>query len=109
MQRVPILSRIAAIMCLAVAGTASLAQVAGVGGTPAAAGPAGAGQVPNLKDVYKGDFLIGTAVDFRSPTEFNERELEIIKTQFSVITPENSMKPQVHSAKDTWNWTVPDN
>jgi GH35 family endo-1,4-beta-xylanase len=65
--------------------------------------------VPSLKDIYAGDFLIGTAIDFRRPDEFNPRELEIIKSQFSIITPENSMKPQMQARPDQWNWTIADN
>jgi GH35 family endo-1,4-beta-xylanase len=66
-------------------------------------------ETPSLKDAYKNDFLIGTALDFRSPTEFNETELANIKSQFNVITPENSMKPGViHPAEDRWSWEVPD-
>src|SRR5207253_5150903 len=66
-------------------------------------------ETPSLKDAYKDDFLIGTALDFRSPSEFNEKELAIIKSQFNVITPENSMKPgNIHPQPDQWNWDMPD-
>jgi GH35 family endo-1,4-beta-xylanase len=62
---------------------------------------------PSLKDAYAKDFLIGTALDFRTPGEFNPAELAIIKSQFNVITPENSMKPaSIHPREDTWNWTT---
>ena len=64
---------------------------------------------PSLKDACKGIFLIGTALDFRSANEFNTTELELIKSQFNAITPENSMKPgPVHPQEDSWNWTQPD-
>jgi GH35 family endo-1,4-beta-xylanase len=64
---------------------------------------------PSMKDAYKGIFLIGTALDFRSATEFNDTELEIIKSQFNAMTPENSMKPgPVHPQENSWNWTQPD-
>jgi GH35 family endo-1,4-beta-xylanase len=77
---------------------------------PAQGVPAGNPPTPRLKDVYKDVFLVGTALDFRSPTEFNEVELDIIKSQFNIITPENSMKPgSIHPAEDRWNWTVADN
>jgi len=66
-------------------------------------------QTPSLKDAYKNAFLIGSALDFRRPDEFNSTELEIIKSHFNVLTPENSMKPgSVHPQEDTWNWTQPD-
>jgi GH35 family endo-1,4-beta-xylanase len=65
--------------------------------------------LPRLKDLYAKDFLIGTTLDFRSPDEFSPREMEIIKSQFDIITPENSMKPaQIHPAEKVWNWTVAD-
>ena len=62
-----------------------------------------------LKDAYKGVFRIGTALDFRRPDEFTPAEVDLITSQFSAITPENSMKPgPVHPQADTWNWTTPD-
>ena len=35
-------------------------------------------------------FLVGTAFDFRTPTEFTAAEREFLRSQFSAITPENS-------------------
>jgi GH35 family endo-1,4-beta-xylanase len=65
--------------------------------------------IPSLKDACKDVFLIGTALDFRTPTEFSAAELEIIKSQFNAMTPENSMKPgPVHPQENTWSWTQPD-
>ena len=62
-----------------------------------------------LKDAYRDVFLIGSALDFRRPDEFDATELELITAQFNVLTPENSMKPgPVHPQEDTWNWTQPD-
>jgi hypothetical protein len=58
-------------------------------------------QAPSLKETCKNTFLIGTALDFRSPDEFNSTELEIIKTQFNVITPENSMSLDVSILRRT--------
>jgi GH35 family endo-1,4-beta-xylanase len=64
---------------------------------------------PSMKDAYKGIFLVGTALDFRNATEFNDTELGIIKSQFNAMTPENSMKPaEVHPQENSWNWTRPD-
>ena len=64
---------------------------------------------PSLKDAYRNTFLIGAALDFRRPDEFNAAELELIKSQFNVLTPENSMKPaSVHPQEGTWNWTQAD-
>ena len=65
--------------------------------------------MPSLKEACKDIFLIGTALDFRTPNEFSETELNLIKTQFNAITPENSMKPgPVHPQESSWNWTPPD-
>jgi GH35 family endo-1,4-beta-xylanase len=65
--------------------------------------------VPMLKDIYAKDFLIGAAVDFRGFGGYSERELEIIKAQYNVLTPENSMKPgPIHPEEDRWDWTAPD-
>jgi GH35 family endo-1,4-beta-xylanase len=64
---------------------------------------------PSLKDACKDLFLIGTALDFRSANEFSPIELDLIKSQFNAITPENSMKPgPVHPQENSWNWTQPD-
>src|SRR3954454_10500041 len=64
---------------------------------------------PSLKDACRGAFLIGTALDFRMPDEFSVAELDLIKAQFNVITPENSMKPgPVHPQENSWNWTPPE-
>jgi GH35 family endo-1,4-beta-xylanase len=62
-----------------------------------------------MKDAYKDVFLIGTALDFRRPDEFDAAELQLITSQFSAMTPENSMKPgPIHPQEDTWNWTQAD-
>ncbi len=62
-----------------------------------------------LKDAYSGVFRIGAALDFRRPDEFTPAELELIKTHFNALTPENSMKPgPVHPEENEWNWTRPD-
>src|SRR6188768_1004130 len=42
---------------------------------------------PSLKDAYRNAFLIGAALDFRRPDEFNATEIELIKSQFNVLTP----------------------
>jgi len=85
-----------------------IAAIAAALAAPASEFLAQAG-TPSLKDACKGIFLIGTALDFRSANEFNTTELELIKSQFNAITPENSMKPgPVHPQEDSWNWTQPD-
>jgi endo-1,4-beta-xylanase len=101
--------------CVAV--TAVGVQVGSAAGPPSGA-PAPAGKptsesppppgLPKLKEIYEKDFLIGAALDFRGPG-YSPRELDIIKSQYNVLTPENSMKPaNVHPAEDRWNWTAAD-
>ena len=75
----------------------------------AAQTPAPTTQPVSLCATYRGDFLIGTAVDFTTTAPLTPVERDIIKTQFNVITPENSMKPgSIHSAEDRWNWAMAD-
>jgi GH35 family endo-1,4-beta-xylanase len=63
----------------------------------------------SLSAVYRDDFLIGTAIDFTQTSPLTPEELAIIKTQFNVVTPENSMKPSsIHPAEDRWNWEMAD-
>src|SRR5262245_28547229 len=65
--------------------------------------------VPSIKDACRDIFLIGTALDFRTANEFSPADLDLIKSQFNAITPENSMKPgPVHPQENSWNWTQPD-
>jgi GH35 family endo-1,4-beta-xylanase len=82
--------------------------LATVAALPALAVRTGAA-VPSLKDACRGLFLIGTAFDFRTPAEFTGAELDFIRSQFTAITPENSMKPgPVHPQEPSWNWTQAD-
>jgi GH35 family endo-1,4-beta-xylanase len=70
-------------------------------------GAAEAQEVPSLWEVYKNDFLIGTAID--RPNALNAREQEAIKKHFSALTPENSMKPQpIHPQENQYSWAGPD-
>src|SRR5688572_30273828 len=72
-------------------------------------GARAAAEIPSLREACKDLFLIGTALDFRTPNEFTPAELDLIKSQFNVITPENSMKPgPVHPQENSWNWTQPE-
>jgi endo-1,4-beta-xylanase len=53
---------------------------------------------PVLKDVFKGDFLIGAALNRSQFTESNSAEAALIKHQFNTISPENDLK---------WEFTQP--
>ena len=62
-----------------------------------------------LKDVFKGDFLMGTAVGAATFTENDIAKLNLITREFNSITAENEMKwERVHPDHDTWNWQIPD-
>lgn len=57
---------------------------------PVASGPPIQENLPNLKDVYKDDFLIGNIVN---PSSFDETRLKLLKKHYNVVTFENDMKP----------------
>jgi len=52
-------------------------------------------QLSNLKDVFKDDFLIGTAVNVNQIQETNPQLTEVEVTHFNAVTPENIMKAEV--------------
>ncbi len=57
----------------------------------------------NIKDAYKGLFLIGTAGDI--PRNYSDQELGLVQGNFNVVTPENCMKPaNIHPSADTWRF-----
>jgi hypothetical protein len=59
-----------------------------------------------LKDAFAGKFLIGAAGDLRG---YSDEELENIKANYDVITPENCMKPQpLHPGEDRYSWYTSD-
>lgn len=59
-----------------------------------------------LKEAYAGIFLIGCADDL---TQNNDAYQESIRTQYDIVTPENSMKPQpIHPTEDTYNFVSTD-
>jgi GH35 family endo-1,4-beta-xylanase len=85
------------------------AQPVGERPTAQALIPAAAAPATSLARLYKDDFLIGVAIDFHGIAPLTPQELSIIKSQFNVITPENSMKPQsVHPEEDRWTWEAAD-
>jgi len=81
------------------AGSMSLAA----GNAPATAAATSIG----LKDAYKGKFLIGAAGDI--PNRYSEAELENIKKNYDIVTPENCMKPQgTQPTEGNYSWESPD-
>ncbi|MDR0904508.1 MAG: endo-1,4-beta-xylanase [Ruminococcus sp.] len=70
--------------------------------------PAYAEALPNLKDVFADDFLIGTAVN-TVQLEDGTASAEIIKKHYNIFTTENEMKPMyVNPAKGVFDFTAPD-
>jgi endo-1,4-beta-xylanase len=70
----------------------------------------GAGQAPPaLKDVFKGSFLIGAALNSAQFTESGARDATLVKAQFDSITPENVLKwEMVHPEPDCYDFDLPD-
>ena len=46
----------------------------------------------SLRDAYKGQFMIGVGADGLIPGDYNDKELDIIRSQFDILTPANCMK-----------------
>jgi endo-1,4-beta-xylanase len=62
-----------------------------------------------LKDVYKKDFLIGTALSANQIEEKDANVNSLIKKEFNAITAENIMKSMfVHPAKDKYDFVLTD-
>ena len=62
-----------------------------------------------LKDLYKDDFLIGTAVSNRTLQEEDRAMLDLIAREFNAVTAENCMKwGQIHPEAERWEWELPD-
>jgi endo-1,4-beta-xylanase len=63
----------------------------------------------SLKKTFANDFHIGTALNNDQINEVNPEVNELIKSQFSAITPENIMKCEViHPTWDTYNYEMAD-
>lgn len=58
-------------------------------------------QIPSLKDVFKNDFLIGTAMDAQQIEGKDVAADKLIKQQFNAVTPENCMKDEI--TQPEWN------
>jgi endo-1,4-beta-xylanase len=63
----------------------------------------------SLKDAFKNDFQIGTALNSAQIEEKDPRAAILIPQQFSAITPENIMKSEViHPGWDRYNFDMAD-
>jgi endo-1,4-beta-xylanase len=70
---------------------------------------AAAAQKTGLADVYKQDFLIGTAVSNATLRDSDQAMLSLIKREFNAITAENAMKWGVLNPEPgIWNWDAAD-
>jgi endo-1,4-beta-xylanase len=68
-----------------------------------------AAEESGLKDAFKGDFYIGTAVSRRNMEESRPEYLALLSREFNAMTMENNMKwGEIHPDEDTWNWAIPD-
>jgi GH35 family endo-1,4-beta-xylanase len=62
---------------------------------------------PTLNDASAHRFLIGMAGDI--PGNYSDAEISLIRENFSIVTPENCMKPAlVHPDETTWRFERPD-
>jgi endo-1,4-beta-xylanase len=62
-----------------------------------------------LKDVFKGDFLVGAAIGSRIIMRNNTELLGLVAREFNAITSENAMKwGLIHPKEDVWNFEEPD-
>jgi endo-1,4-beta-xylanase len=63
----------------------------------------------SLRETFKNDFLIGTALNIAQIEEKDPKAAELIPRQFSAITPENIMKAEViHPQWDKYNFELGD-
>lgn len=65
--------------------------------------------VPSLKETFKNDFAIGTAIDASQIEQKNPKADALIREQFNAVTPENIMKAEViHPQWDKYNFDLAD-
>lgn len=65
--------------------------------------------LPSLKETFKNDFLIGTALNSWQILGKDTLAAKIVLQQFNAITPENTMKAtHLHPAWDRYNFTLAD-
>ena len=68
-------------------------------------GSAGAQKATSLKDAYAKAFKIGTAVNSFDVTGRNQKQVDLITSQFNAVSPDNDLKPEsLHPKADVWNW-----
>jgi len=64
---------------------------------------------PALKEVYKKDFYVGVALNYRQISGRDAKSTALIKQQFNTISPENLLKwGSVHPQPTQYNWQPAD-
>ena len=65
--------------------------------------------LPSLKETFKNDFFIGTALSAEHIEEKDSGAARLIPQQFNAVTPENIMKAEIiHPQWDEYNFTLSD-
>ena len=64
---------------------------------------------PTLREAYKNDFLIGTALNTQQIEEKDTSAAKLVPVQFNAATPENIMKAEIiHPQWDKYNFELAD-
>ena len=70
---------------------------------------AGAQTPPSLKNIYRGDFLVGSAINADQITGKDSRGDAVIESQFNTISPENALKwENIHPRPGVYDFDIPD-
>jgi endo-1,4-beta-xylanase len=65
--------------------------------------------LPSLKEIFKNDFLIGTALSAEQIEEKDSSAATLVPQQFNGVTPENVMKAEIiHPGWDKYNFDLAD-
>jgi endo-1,4-beta-xylanase len=87
------------------AGTAGLLLSACTGAQQSSPGA----RIPSLRETFRNDFLIGTALNVPQIEERDPKAAALIPLQFNAVTPENIMKAEViHPQWDKYNFEMGD-
>lgn len=71
--------------------------------------PSSANSIPSLKEVFKDDFGIGTALNTPQIEQRDPRADALIRQQFNMATPENVMKAEIlHPQWDVYDFDLAD-
>jgi endo-1,4-beta-xylanase len=69
----------------------------------------GTASIPSLKETFKNDFLMGTALSAPQIEERDSAAARLVPQQFNAVTPENIMKAEViHPQWDKYNFELAD-